>query len=273
MGSSKKNAASATKRAAAFVRDIERYVDGLLGADEAARRSRRYVADHDAPGDDITAYARLSAVIFAQGLGFGAVDAKREHFIEAFAGFAPESVAAFDDDRIALVLQAPIIRNEAKIRACVENARRWIGAAGDAAYLSKVAQLAVDDDAASGWPALTQRLQEDFVRVGETAARQTLKRWGFFTAFAHPGSRRVMERLQLVAESDSPAAVQCVVGAVARIAGRDPYQLEAALALFASLGPCKREPECGSCVLAEKCPTGAARTAAPLTGEAGKQAV
>ncbi|HEY7980991.1 MAG TPA: hypothetical protein VID19_05865, partial [Candidatus Eremiobacteraceae bacterium] len=105
-------------------------------------------------------------------------------------------------------------------------------------------------------------LRDDFVRIGETAARQALKRWGFFTAFAHPGSRRVMERLQLVTETDSRAAVQCFVGAVARIAGRDPYQLEATLALFAALGPCKREPECESCVLAEKCPTAAARAAA-----------
>jgi 3-methyladenine DNA glycosylase Tag len=259
---SKKNGAGATRRAAGLMRDIERYVDELLGADEAARRSRHYVADHDAPADDITAYARLCAVIFAQGLGFGAVDAKREHFMDAFAGFEPAAVAAFDDDRVAVVLQAPIIRNEAKVRACVENARRWVGAAGDVAYLSKVAQVAVDDDAASGWPALTQKLQEDFMRIGETAARQALKRWGFFTAFAHPGSRRVMERLQLVAETDPPAAVQCFIGAVARVAGRDPYQLEATLALFASLGPCKREPQCESCVLAEKCPTAAARASA-----------
>jgi 3-methyladenine DNA glycosylase Tag len=257
----KKNGAGATRRAAGLMRDIERSVDGMLGADEAARRTRHYVADHDAPADDHTAYARLCAVVFAQGLGFGAVDARREHFAEAFAGFAPEKVAAFDDDRVALVLQAPIIRNEVKIRACVENARHWVGAAGDAAYLSRVARFAVDDDAASGWPALTQMLQEDFVRIGETAARQALKRWGFFTAYAHPGSRRVMERLQLIAGTDSPAAVQCFLGAVARIAGRDPYQLEATLALFASLGTCKREPECGTCVLVEKCPTASARAA------------
>ena len=259
----KRNGAGATRRAAGLVRDIERSVDESLGADEAARRSRQYVADHDAPADDRVAFARLCAVIFAQGLGFGAVDAKREHFMEEFSGFVPQTVAAFDDARVAHILQAPIIRNEVKIRACIENARRWIAAGGDSAYVSGVAQVAVDDDAAGGWPALTQKLRDDFVRIGETAARQALKRWGFFTAFAHPGSRRVMERLHLVAETDSPAAVQCFVGAVARVAGRDPYQLEATLALFAALGPCKREPECDGCVLAEKCPTAAARAAAP----------
>jgi hypothetical protein len=68
--------------------------------------------------------------------------------------------------------------------------------------------------------------------------------------------------LGLVDGADSPAAVQCFVGSVARIAGRDPYQLEAILALFASLGPCKREPECDSCALAEKCPTAMKLTAA-----------
>lgn len=258
----KKNSASASRRAAGLMRDVERAVDGLLGVDEAAQRCRHYVAEHDAPADDPAAYARLCMVIFAQGLGFGAVDSKRAEFGEAFAGFAPQRVAEFDDERVKLVMQAPIIRNEAKIRACVENARRWTAAAGAGSYLGKVAQIAADDDAAGGWPALTQQLQNDFARIGETAARQTLKRWGFFTAFAHPGSRRALERLGLIDQADSPAAVQCFVGSVARVAGRDPYQLEATLALFASLGPCKREPECDACALAEKCPTAMKRTAA-----------
>ena len=265
----KKNGAAATRRAAGLIRDIEASVDRLLGADEAARRCRTYVAQHDAPADDSAAYARLCAVIFAQGLGFGAMEAKRDEFFAAFDGFQPEAVAAFEDDRIAAAMQAPIIRNEVKIRACVENARRWVAAAGSATYLGNVARIATDDDAASGWPNLTLQLQGDFARIGETAARQTLKRWGFFTAFAHPGCRRAVERLGLISVGDSPAAVQCLLGAVARVTGRDPYHLEATLALFASLGPCKREPACESCGLAEKCPTGADRlTAAGTTSEA-----
>ncbi|HKW44545.1 MAG TPA: DNA-3-methyladenine glycosylase I [Candidatus Eremiobacteraceae bacterium] len=258
----KKTGSGAARRAATFVRDIERAVDQLLGTDEAARRYRHYVAEHDAPADDASAYARLCTVVFAQGLGFGAVDAKWEFFTAAFAGFAPDQVAAFDEQRIEEVLRAHIIRNEAKVRACVENARRWIAASGSTTYLSMVAQTAVEDDAEGGWPALVQRLQSDFARIGETAARQTLKRWGFFTAFAHPGSRRVLERLEVVAQADSPAAVQCFVGSVARAVGRDPYQIEAVLALFASLGPCRREPDCESCALAEKCPTAANASAA-----------
>ena len=251
----RKNGAAPARRAATLLRDIERSVDGLLGADEAGRRYRRYVAEHDAPADDNAAYARLCVVVFAQGLGFGAVEAKLAEFVAAFDGFVPQRVAEFDDERIGRIMQAPIIRNEAKIRACVENAKRWVAAAGSATYLSKVAQIAVDDDVAEGWPALTKELQRDFARIGDTAARQTLKRWGFFTAFAHPGSRRVLERLGLVEVADSPAAVQCFVGSVARVVGRDPYQLEATLALFASLGPCKRQPECDECPLAERCPT------------------
>lgn len=255
----KKHGAGAARRTAGLLRDIERSIDGLLGADEAGRRYRRYVAEHDAPADDSTAYARLCVVVFAQGLGFGAVEAKLEDFFTAFDGFVPERVAAFDDARIADIMTAPIIRNEAKIRACVENAKRWVAAAGTTTYLAKVAQIAVDDDAADGWPLLVKELQKDFARIGDTAARQTLKRWGFFTAFAHPGSRRALERLALVVEADSPAAVQCFVGSVARVIGRDPYQVEATLALFASLGPCKRQPECDECPLAERCPTAATR--------------
>src|SRR5579863_215799 len=37
-----------------MLRRIDELVDAQLGADEAARRIRRYVADHDAPSDDTT---------------------------------------------------------------------------------------------------------------------------------------------------------------------------------------------------------------------------
>ena len=258
----KPGSGAAVRRAATTLKSIEDAVNARLGVDEAARRIRRYLGDHDAPADDGVAFGRLCAVVFAQGLGFQAVEAKSDALREAFAGYDAAVIAHFDDADVARVMSAPIIRNESKVRACVENASRWIAIAAEhGSFLGGVAVVAADDDATAGWPALAERMRSSFARIGETAARQALKRWGFFTAFAHPGSRRVLERLGLIAESASAADVQCFVGSVARSVGRDPYEIEACLALFASHGPCRPLPKCATCELADRCPHGQSNAA------------
>ncbi len=247
---------ASVKRASALMRAIDAAVDGSLGSDETAARVRRYVAEHDAPADDATAFGRLCLVIFAQGLHWSAVEAKRAALKAAFYGFEPAVLAGFDDAKIAQVLSQPIIRNEAKVRVCIDNARQWRALAnGSGSFLARLAALASNDDAAEGWPALAASLSGDFARVGETAARQTLKRWGFFTAFAHPGARRVLERLNVVAADAAPAAAQLAIGAIAAQLGRDPYAVEAVLALFAGLGPCRVKPQCAECALSDRCPS------------------
>jgi DNA-3-methyladenine glycosylase I len=254
--STRPRGAAAEKTLPRFVRQLETIVAEKLGADESAARIRRYVAEHDAPADDRAAFARLCTVIFAQGLGYDTVLSKAGALNDAFAGFDPAVVAGFEDARIRALMDAPIIRNEAKIRACVENAKRWVALAEQStSYLARVAEVGATDDASLGWPALTATLCSDFARIGELAARQVLKRWGFFTAAAHPGARRVLERLGFVEASLDGAAVQMLVGRVAQRSSRDPYSVEAVLALFASIGPCRKSPECRNCGVADRCPS------------------
>ncbi|MBV8082751.1 MAG: DNA-3-methyladenine glycosylase I [Candidatus Eremiobacteraeota bacterium] len=248
----RKGPGAVARRGASLVRAIDLALDGQLGADEYAARLRRYVADHDAPSTDAVAFGRLCEVIFAQGIGFAIVARKREELASAFGGFAPAAVAALTDADVHRLMGEPIIRNGAKIRACIENARRWNLVSGG--YFSGIARMAADDDHASGWPALAARVRTDFVRLNETGARQTLKRWGFFTAFGHPGTRRVFERLGLIEAGESPAAGQLVVGSIARALSRDPYAVEGACALFAAIGACRPQPRCTQCPLSDRCP-------------------
>jgi DNA-3-methyladenine glycosylase I len=254
--SSKALGAGAARKLATLVRHVDRSVDHGLGADEVARRVRRYVGEHDAPAEDRTAFARLCTVVFAQGIGYDTVLAKAAELHDAFDGFEPRSVAEFDDARASALLEAPIVKNAAKIGACIENARRWCALAREhGTYLGRVAAIAAADDPVSGWQALTDAVRNDFVHVGDSATRQTLKRWGFFTAFAHPGARRSIERLGMIdATADAPA-VQRLIGAAAHRLGRDPYAVEAAFALFAGLGPCRKTPKCEECGLADRCPS------------------
>ena len=249
---------TSVKRAASLMRAVDTAVDTALGSEEVAARVRRYVADHDAPADDAVAFGRLCLVVFAQGMQWAIVESKRAALETAFCGFDPAAVAAFDDARIRQMLAQPIIRNEAKLRVCVDNARRWRElAADDGTYLARLARYAVGDQPESGWPGLAQTLCVDFSRMGAIATRQTLKRWGFFTAFAHPGARRVLERLNVIDAAKEPEGVQLAIGAIAQQLGRDPYAVEAVLALFAALGPCRVRPQCDECALSDRCPSAA----------------
>lgn len=88
-----------------------------------------YVAYHDdewgrpVRGDDAM-FERLTLEAFQSGLSWLTILRKREHFRAAFAGFAIDAVAAFDDaDRARLLGDAGIVRNRAKIDAAIANAR------------------------------------------------------------------------------------------------------------------------------------------------------
>jgi len=64
---------------------------------------------------------------FQAGLSWQIVLNKRESFREAFDFFDPEKVARYDEKTIAsLGENAAIIRNKAKIAACVNNAQRFL---------------------------------------------------------------------------------------------------------------------------------------------------
>ena len=61
------------------------------------------------------------------GLSWTTILRKRDGYVEAFAGFEPERVAAFGvDDIDRLMLDPGIIRNRAKIEATIDNARAVI---------------------------------------------------------------------------------------------------------------------------------------------------
>ena len=73
-------------------------------------------------------YERLTLEAFQSGLSWLTILRKREAFRNAFAGFDPERVAAFDDtDRSRLMADASIVRNRLKIDAAVTNARAVVG--------------------------------------------------------------------------------------------------------------------------------------------------
>lgn len=74
--------------------------------------------------DEQGLYERICLEGFQAGLSWATVLRKRPAFREAFAQFDPEKVANFIEDDVTRLLQnAAIIRNAAKIRATINNAR------------------------------------------------------------------------------------------------------------------------------------------------------
>ena len=72
-------------------------------------------------------FERLTLEAFQSGLSWLIILRKRPAFREAFRGFDLETVAAYDDDRLAALMEdASIVRNRQKIEAARTNARAAI---------------------------------------------------------------------------------------------------------------------------------------------------
>ena len=77
--------------------------------------------------EETVLFERLVLEGFQSGLSWITVLRKREAFREVFAGFDPARVAQFDEQDIGRLMgDARIIRNEAKIRAAVGNAKALV---------------------------------------------------------------------------------------------------------------------------------------------------
>lgn len=79
--------------------------------------------------DDRKLFEFMVLDAFQAGLSWRTVLHKRENFRKAFDNFEPEIIATYSEEKISELLQdAGIIRNRAKIRGTVENARAFLKA-------------------------------------------------------------------------------------------------------------------------------------------------
>jgi DNA-3-methyladenine glycosylase I len=93
-----------------------------------------YVAYHDEEWgvpehDDRKLFELLTLEGAQSGLSWATILRKREGYRRLFAGFDPEAVARFDQQRIEeLLLDPAIVRNRRKVESTVANARRVLEA-------------------------------------------------------------------------------------------------------------------------------------------------
>jgi DNA-3-methyladenine glycosylase I len=91
-----------------------------------------YVSYHDEEWgvpefDDRALYEKLMLDGFQAGLSWITILRKRDHFRRAFDGFEPETIARYNKKKIeALMQDAGIVRNRAKIEGAVASARSYL---------------------------------------------------------------------------------------------------------------------------------------------------
>ncbi len=91
-----------------------------------------YVAYHDEEWgvpirDDRQLFEKLILDGFQAGLSWLTILKKRDNFIAAFDGFDPEKIAGYGPQKVAALMgDAGIVRNRAKIEATIDNARGWL---------------------------------------------------------------------------------------------------------------------------------------------------
>ena len=91
-----------------------------------------YLAYHDEEWgvpefDDRALYEKLVLDGFQAGLSWITILRKRENFRRAFGGFEPQKIARYTPKKIeALMQDAGIVRNRAKIEGAVLSARAWL---------------------------------------------------------------------------------------------------------------------------------------------------
>jgi len=91
-----------------------------------------YVAYHDrewgvAEYDDRALYEKLVLDGFQAGLSWITILRKRDNFRKAFASFEPQKIARFSDKKVAALMQdAGIVRNRAKIEGAITSARAYL---------------------------------------------------------------------------------------------------------------------------------------------------
>ncbi len=123
---------------------------------------------------------RLTLEAFQSGLSWLTILRKRPAFREAFAGFDPDTVAAYDDsDRVRLMADAGIVRNRAKIDAAITNAQATVALREAEGLEALVASFAPEPG-----PAPRSFADVPAVTPESTALSKALKKRGF--AFVGP---------------------------------------------------------------------------------------
>ena len=134
------------------------------------------------PTKDSKYFANMTRVIFQAGLNWKVITTKWPDFQDAFANFDPEKVAQFTEANVQqLMTNKAIVRNEAKIRATINNAEIFKEIAAEAGSFQNYLEALLSTQ---GLDKTTKTLQKRFNRLGKTSSFIFL--WSVGVDVPHP---------------------------------------------------------------------------------------
>ncbi|MFX1342988.1 MAG: DNA-3-methyladenine glycosylase I [Promethearchaeota archaeon] len=134
------------------------------------------------PTEDSIYFANMTRVIFQAGLNWKVITSKWPDFQDAFANFDLEKVAKFTEADIhQLMTNKAIVRNEAKIRATINNAEIFKEIAAEADSFRNYLETLLTTQ---GLDKTTKTLQKRFNRLGKTSSSIFL--WSVGVDVPHP---------------------------------------------------------------------------------------
>ena len=127
--------------------------------------------------DDRALFEKIVLEGFQAGLSWITILRKRDNFRTAFDGFAPETVARYDEAKqAALMADAGIIRNRAKIEATVGNAQAWLNMMESGSFADFLWQFVDGKPHQNAWRSLDEVPAQT---PASKAMAKELKRAGF----------------------------------------------------------------------------------------------
>lgn len=180
--------------------------------------------------------AGMAKAVFSSGFSWEVIDKKWPGFEVAFDKFEPKKVAAYDDDKIdALLKDARIVRNGAKIMATIENARFVTATAKQHGSFGKFL---------ANWPATDQiglmdHLKKNASRLGGATCQYFLRFEGWDAFILSGDVVKALIRERVVSKEPTSkkdfAAVQAAFNTWREQSGRPVREISRILAL--SVGP------------------------------------
>lgn len=140
--------------------------------------------------DDNELFGRLILEINQAGLSWDTILRKQENFRRAYDQFVIETVAAYDEAKIASLLQdVGIIRNRLKVRAAVTNAQRIVQLKQEYGSFKQW----IDQNSPKSLPEWTKLFKKTFTFVGGEIVNEFLMSTGYLPGAHHEGCFRYKE--------------------------------------------------------------------------------
>lgn len=198
---------------------------------------KQWQVDADLTGKtDARFLAGMTKAVFSSGFSWEVINKKWPGFEAAFDGFEPRRVAAYGDDKVdALLKDAAIVRNGAKIMATIENARFVVATAQRHGSFGKFL---------AGWPATDQvglmdYLKKNASRLGGATCQYFLRFEGWDAFILSGDVVKALIREGVVRKAPTSrkelAAVQDAFNVWRQESGRPVREISRILAL--SVGP------------------------------------